>query len=130
LDNAALPLFVLEGFWEHAKELMARGVERGTLLAILADLADLIEHCTAAFDRVLAEARALGLSPDEVASLDRTTQAVRRMRGVVAGRLRWLEAPLPPVDPASVPAVAGGAKVEGFVGLDEFAARLRGGGSA
>src|SRR5688572_18155172 len=66
LERAADPVLVLEGLWNYAKELMARGVERGTLLAAVTDLADLLEHCIKGFERVMSETQALGLGPDEV----------------------------------------------------------------
>jgi len=95
LDNALFSVLILEGLWNYAKGLVARGVERGTLLAAVTDLADLIGCCLAAFDRVKSESKALGMGT------------------------------LPAIDPASITAVGGDAKVEGFIGLDEFAARLR-----
>ena len=125
LDNALFSVLILEGLWNYAKGLVARGVERGTLLAAVTDLADLIGRCLAAFDRVMSESKALGMGMDEVATLDKAIQAAGRMRDVVARQLRRLGGTLPAIDPASITAVGGDAKVEGFIGLDEFAARLR-----
>jgi hypothetical protein len=125
LDNALFSVLILEGLWNYAKELVARGVERGTLLAAITDLEDLIGRCLAAFERVMSESKALGMGMDEVAALDQAIHAAERMQDVVTHQLRWLGDPLPAIDPASIPAVAGDAKVEGFIDLDEFAARLR-----
>jgi hypothetical protein len=125
LDGAAIPLFLLERLWEQAKGMIDRGVERGTLIAVLTDHIDLIDRCTQAFDDILARAGATDLAPGEVAKLEGAAQRLRGMRGVVAGQLQRLGAPLPPVDLSSLPSRSGERQAAGYVSLDDLAARLR-----
>jgi hypothetical protein len=118
LQNAVIPVFLLEQLWSTAKEMMDRGVEHGKLVTVLTDLLNMTDRCIQAFAAVQAQAT----SPEVLAEETRRLMAIR---AGVSKLLDWLTAPRPPIDPSKLPPARGGRHAAVFISLDEFKARLR-----
>ena len=125
LDGTDIVTSIIVGYWQHAKSLMNRGVEHSTLVAAVKDVAEWIDHTIRAYQKVRSDAQGFNVAAGDLAALDKIVQTLQRMKTATVTQLHWLETPLPIIDTAALPAGKAEPNAKGFIGLDEFAARLR-----
>jgi hypothetical protein len=118
LQNAVIPVFLLEQLWSRANEMMDRGVEQASLMPLLTDLLSMTDGCLRAFAVVQAQAATAQVLSDE-------TQRLTALRTGVAKFLEWLTAPRPPIDPSKLATNPGGRHAPGFISAAEYMARRR-----
>jgi hypothetical protein len=125
VGNCTITAALLTHGLNRLQGALDRGIEFGAFRASVDELAGLAEECGRAFDRVRARAVEVTLDSEDMELLAGAERSLAQVVGALTRLATMKGMAVPPLDPSRLPAGRADRTSGDYIGLEEFAARLR-----
>jgi hypothetical protein len=132
IEACTLEELLLEKLWERNRKLLEHGAEGRQLRLLLKESLDAVEESLRLFagvqDIATREQTPLMEQQADRTMLETVSRRAEHLRGELTALLHWLDAPSPPIDPATLTGGGDSSTAKGYESIDDILARLQAGG--